>query len=74
MKKIYIAPNAEIECCFAEVMQLPLTSIGQSGKVTEPDQTVTNWDFDGDGTRTDDPDAKASSIWDDWSAEGEEEE
>ena len=66
MKKTYIAPKAEIECCFAEVMQLPLNSVGQSGKVTETDQTVTNWDFDGDGKSTDDPDAKKFNLWDDW--------
>ena len=64
MKKIYIAPNAEIECCIAEVMQLPLNSVGQSGSVTG--QTDTNWDFDGDGKSTDDPDAKKFNLWDDW--------
>ena len=64
MKKTYIAPKAEIECCFAEVMQLPLNSVGQSGSVTG--QTDTNWDFDGDGKSTDDPDAKKFNLWDDW--------
>ncbi len=64
MKKIYIAPNAEIECCIAEVMQLPLNSVGQSGSVTG--QTDTNWDFDDDGKSTDDPDAKKFNLWDDW--------
>ena len=64
MKKTYIAPKATIECRFAEVMQLPLNSVGQSGSVTG--QTDTNWDFDGDGKSTDDPDAKKFNLWDDW--------
>ena len=64
MKKTYIAPKATIECRFAEVMQLPLNSVGQSGSVTDQDDT--NWEFGGDGSSTDTPDAKKFNLWDDW--------
>ena len=71
MKKNYIAPKTEIECCFAEVMQLPLHSVGQKGHVI-PDgdrltpDTPVRWDFGGDGSKTDDPDAKSGNLWDNW--------
>ena len=64
MKKMYIVPNTEVACCFAEVMQLPLNSVGQSGKVTG--ETDTDWQFEGNGTSTDTPDAKSGDLWDTW--------
>lgn len=64
MKKIYMVPMAEVECCLAEVMQLPLNSVGQTGHVTDQDDT--NWQFDSDGNSTDNPDAKSGNLWDGW--------
>lgn len=72
MKKVYIAPHTEIECCFAEVMQLPLNSVGQKGHVDvtgdiriDPNTPI-GWGFGGDGSSTDDPDAKSGNLWDGW--------
>ena len=64
MKKIYVRPETEVECTFAEVMQLPLNSVGQTATVTDQDDT--NWQFEGDGKSTDTPDAKADNLWDGW--------
>ena len=64
MKKIYVKPEAEVECTFAELMQLPLNSVGKTGSVTG--ETDTNWEFGGDGSETDNPDAKKFNLWDDW--------
>ena len=71
MKKIYIAPNTEIECCFAEVMQLPLHSVGQKGHIDPSDPRISGdtpigWNFGGDGGKDDDPDAKGGGLWDGW--------
>lgn len=72
MKKIYIVP--QIETVYYEPVVLQ--------SATYVDGTITGGNDDGsngeigygdDGTGIT-PDAKASSIWDDWSAEGEEEE
>ncbi len=67
MKKVYIVPNTEIECCFAEVMQLPLHSVGQKGHVIDKNDIVfddSKWDFFGDGSKGDNPDAKDNNLWD----------
>lgn len=64
MKKIYIVPMTEVECCLAEVMQLPLNSVGQTGHVTG--QSDTNWLFESDGDADDTPDAKSGNLWDAW--------
>ncbi len=70
MKKVYIAPYTEIECCFAEVMQLPLHSVGMGGHINPDDRidqnTPIGWDFGGDGGKDDDPDAKGGGLWDGW--------
>ncbi len=65
MKKTYIAPEAHIECRFAEVMQLPVESVGQKGSVSG--QTDTNWEFGGTPNEEDgplNPTAK-KGFWDD---------
>ena len=62
MKKTYIAPEAHIECRFAEVMQLPVESVGQKGSVKN--QTDTDWDFGGDAEGEITPTAK-KGFWDD---------
>lgn len=65
MKKIYVRPEAEVACTFAELMELPLNSVGLSGKVTGEEDT--NWQFESDGKSTDNPDAKDNSnLWDGW--------
>ncbi len=76
MKKTYIAPKAAIECPFAEVMQLPLNSVQMQGQ--GKDESGNNigdatWNSGGEGHNGDWVDAKASSIWDDWAEESEEE-
>lgn len=76
MKKTYIAPEAAIECHFAEVMQLPLNSVQMQGQ--GKDESGNNigdatWNSGGEGQNGDWVDAKASSIWDDWAEESEEE-
>ncbi len=64
MRKIYVRPETEVECTFAELMQLPLNSVGQTGKVTG--ETDTDWQMEGDGKSTDNPDAKSGNLWDGW--------
>jgi len=64
MKKIYVRPETEVECTFAEVMQLPLNSVGQTATVTDQDDT--NWLFESDGDADDTPDAKSGNLWDGW--------
>lgn len=70
MKKVYIAPQAEVECCMAEVMQIALQSVGEKGNVQIPNSNEfysdTNWKFGGDGNSTDNPDAKSGNLWDGW--------
>lgn len=70
MKKKYIVPNTEIECCFAEVMQFALNSFGMGGHINPDDRidpdTPIGWDFGGDGGKDDDPDAKSGGLWDAW--------
>ena len=64
MKKIYVRPEAEVACTFAELMELPLNSVGLSGKVTGEEDT--DWQFESDGKSTDNPDAKAGNLWEGW--------
>ena len=72
MKKVYIAPYTEIECCLSEeIMQFALNSFGQGGHIIPDDRIDPNdpigWDFGGDGGKDDDPDAKGgSNLWDGW--------
>ena len=68
MKKLYISPSIEIVTTEA-IMGIPPTSIGMEGGVDNE-----HFDYGDEGSSEHDPDAKATSIWDDWSAEGEEEE
>ena len=63
MKKIYLKPEIE-EVISEELMQIILQSVGKTGNV--PDEDDTGWDFGGDGSETDIPDAKGGSLWDAW--------
>lgn len=63
MKKIYLKPEIE-EVISEEIMQIPLQSVGKTGNVTG--ETDTNWEFGGDGSETDNPDAKGGNLWDAW--------
>ena len=41
MKKTYIAPEALVECHFAEIMQMTVDSVGLKGGVKDQDDTGT---------------------------------
>lgn len=71
MKKTYIAPEALVECHFAEIMQMTVDSVGLKGGVKDQDDT--GWGFGGDAGEGITPTAKGGSIWDDLTEEGEEE-
>ena len=63
MKKIYLKPEIE-EIISEKFMQIPLQSVGKTGNVTG--ESDTNWEFGGDGSSTDTPDAKSGNLWDAW--------
>ncbi len=70
MRKDYIKPS--VEEFVAENLMVTVNSVEMTGSVEG--EKDTNWGFGGDSNETDNPTSKATSIWDDWTAEGEEEE
>ena len=65
MKKMYIKPEIE-EMISEDLMQQKpiLASVGKTGSV--PNEDDTDWRFGGDGSETDNPDAKGGNLWDGW--------
>lgn len=69
MKNKYFAPLAEVVALGEELMQVPLESVGESGRVedsTGAEVDGTNWKFGGNGRGGDTPDAKSGNLWDNW--------
>lgn len=66
MKKTYIAPKISIECRFAEVMQLNLSSVEMQGQVNGDDTGGGTWSSGGEGNNGDWVDSKRFNLWDDW--------